>query len=143
MTFRWPLTSQMLMSHVQLNPMIIVPNSHSDTSKNVETVTISQKPTDTGMTPVWPLTHFGWGHMCDRPRIIVPKSHENILKYVDTATIFPKLWLKSQWSRWPLGDLWPFVVTCATQPQDFCTYIHGPSNYPRTNFTRNLGLTWL
>ena len=75
--------------------------------------------TNAVMTPMWPLTHFGWGHMCDRPKLIVPKSLENMLKYVDTATIFPKLWLQSQWSRWPLGDLWPFVVTCATQPQDF------------------------
>ena len=99
--------------------------------------------TNTVMTPMWPLTHFGWGHMCDRPKLIVPKSHENMLKYVDTATIFPKLWLQSQWSRWPLSDLWPFVVTCATQPQEFCTYIHGPSNCPRSNFTRNLALTWI
>ena len=117
----WPLDDlwprQCWCHMVRLNPMIIVPNSHIDTSKYVETVTISQNLTNAVMTPMWPLTHFGWGHMCDRPKLIVPKSLENMLKYVDTATIFPKLWLQSQWSRWPLGDLWPFVVTCATQPK--------------------------
>ena len=41
----------MLMSHVRLNPMIIVPNSHIDTSKYVETVTISQKPNQHGNDP--------------------------------------------------------------------------------------------
>ena len=41
----------MLMSHVRLNPMIIVPNSHIDTSTYVETVTISQKPNQRGNDP--------------------------------------------------------------------------------------------
>ena len=40
MTLRWPLTLHVLMSHVQLYLRIIVSNSHGNTSKYVDTMTI-------------------------------------------------------------------------------------------------------
>ena len=66
MTPRWPLTPLLLMSHVWLYPRIIVSNSHKNTSKHVDTVTLFSKTLTRGQwTPdiFWP--QFCWGHMCD------------------------------------------------------------------------------
>ena len=80
----------MLMSHVRLNPMIIMPNSHSDTSKYVETVTISQRPNQHGNDP-----NVTFDPLRMRSHVWPPEDHCTqvpwkyvMLKYVDTATIF-------------------------------------------------------
>ena len=66
LTPRWPLTPHLLRSHVWLYPRIIVPKSHENTSKYVDTVTFFAKTWSKGHWPLgdlWP--HICWGHMCD------------------------------------------------------------------------------
>ena len=66
LTPRWPLTPHLLRSHVWLYPRIIVSKSHENTSKYVDTVTLSAKTWTKGHWPLddlWP--HIYWGRMCD------------------------------------------------------------------------------
>ena len=63
---RWPLTPNLLRSHVWLYPRIIVSKSHENTSKYVDTVNLFAKTWSKGHWPLddlWP--HICWGHMCD------------------------------------------------------------------------------
>ena len=103
------------MSHVQLYPRIIVSNSHGNTSKYVDTVTIfqklNQKVNDPKMTPLLLRSHV-WLY----PRIIISKSHENTSKYVNTVTIFPKLNQK-------VNDPTSVEVTCVTLPKNHCIQV--------------------
>ena len=108
-TPRWPLTPHLLRSYVWLYPRIIVPKSHENTSKYVDTVTFFAKKNlnQRSLTPRWPLTpHLLRSHVWLYPRIIVSKSHENTSKYVDTVNLFAKTWTKG---HWPLDDLWPHI----------------------------------
>ena len=87
MTLRWTLTPHMLMAHVWLYPKIIVSNSHGNTSKCVDTVTIFQKINQKGQWPqddLW--LHFCWGHMCD--------STQGLL-YPSSMKIHQSMWI--QW----------------------------------------------
>ena len=66
LTPRWPLTPNLLRSHVWLYPRIIVSKSHENTSKYVDTVNLLAKTWSKGHWPLddlWP--HICWGHMCD------------------------------------------------------------------------------
>ena len=66
LTLRWPLTPNLLRSHVWLYPRIIVSKSHENTSKYVDTVNLFAKTWSKGHWPLddlWP--HICWGHMCD------------------------------------------------------------------------------
>ena len=103
MTLRWPLTPFMLMSHVQLFPRIIVSNSHGNTSKYVDTVTIFQKLNQKVNDPKMTLTTLLLrSHVWLYPRINISKSHENMSKYVDTVTLFFKILnQRSLIPRWP------------------------------------------
>ena len=92
MTPRWPSTPLLLRSHVQLYPGIIVSNSHKNTSKHVDTVTLFYKNVNQrSMTPRWPLTPLLLrSHVWLYPRIIVYKSHGNISMFVDTVINFAR-----------------------------------------------------
>ena len=90
MTPRWPLTSLLLKSHVQLYPRIIVSNSHENKSKHVDTVTLFWKTLTEGqwlLDDLWPPLLLR-SHVWLYPRIIVSKSHGNISMYVDTVINF-------------------------------------------------------
>ena len=66
LTPRWPLTPNLLRSHVWLYPRIIVSKSHENTSKYVDTVNLFAKTWSKGHWPLddlWP--NICWGHMCD------------------------------------------------------------------------------
>ena len=66
LTPKWPLTPNLLRSHVWLYPRIIVSKSHENTSKYVDTVNPFAKTWSKGHWPLddlWP--HICWGHMCD------------------------------------------------------------------------------
>ena len=118
-TKRWPLTPN--------NPRWPLPHtcwgcmcsaalthvfkSHGNTSKYVDTVTISEKhKAKRSMTPTWPLTPLLLrSHVWLYPRNNVSKYHGNTSKYVDTVTIFekhePKGQLPQMTHRWPLNLL--------------------------------------
>ena len=88
LTPRWPLTPHFLRSHVWLYPRIIVPKSHENSSKYVDTVTHFWKTWTKGH---WPLTpRLLRSHVWLYPRIIVSKSHGNTSIYVDTVINFAK-----------------------------------------------------
>ena len=59
LTPRWPLTPNLLRSHVWLYPRIIVSKSHENTSKYVDTVTLFSKTWTKGLLRVTlPKDHF-------------------------------------------------------------------------------------
>ena len=90
LTLRWPLTPNLLRSHVWLYPRIIVSKSHENTSKYVDTVNLFAK-TWRSLTPRWPLTpHLLRSHVWLYLRIIVSKSHGNTSMYADTVINFAK-----------------------------------------------------
>ena len=77
----------MLISDVQLYLRISVSNSHGNTSKYMDAVTMFQKLTQKVTNPkmIFDPTSVEvimWLY----PRIISTKSHENMSKYVDTVT---------------------------------------------------------
>ena len=80
------------MSHVGLYPRITVSNSHGNTLKYVDTVTIFQKPNQKVNDPKMTFDpkmafgpHFCWGHMCD--------STQGSL-YPSTMKICQSMWIQ-------------------------------------------------
>ena len=107
LTPRWPLTPHLLRSHVWLYPRIIVPKSHENTSKYVDTVTLFAKTWTKGYWPLddlWP--HICWGHICDSTQGSLCPSPMGIHQC---------MWI--QWSilqitnqsSLTLDDLWPHI----------------------------------
>ena len=65
MTPRWPLIQLLLRLQVWLYPRIIVSNSHKNTYKHVDTVTLFSRTLTKGQWPLDDLwSHLCWGHMC-------------------------------------------------------------------------------
>ena len=111
MTLRWPLTPHVLMYHVWLYPRIIVSNSHGNTYKYVDTVTIlKNKKTKTKTNGQWPQDdlwpHFCWGHMCDSTQgSLYPSSmkiHQSIWIQWPFFQKKKNLNQRSLTPRWPL-----------------------------------------
>ena len=95
---RWPLTPHLLRSHVRLYPRIIVSNSHKNTSKHVDTVTLFSKTLTKGQWPLddlWP--HFYWGHMCDSTQGSLCPSPMGIHQCM--------------WIQWSILQNWPHTYT--------------------------------
>ena len=108
---RWPLTPHLLWSHVWLFPRIIVSNSHENTSKYVDTVTLFAKTWTKGHWPLddlWP--HICWGHMCDSTqRSLCPSpmrihqcmwiqwSNLQITTYIPHTTYYIRYILRREW----------------------------------------------
>ena len=104
---RQPLTPHLLRSHVQLYPRIIVSNSHKNTSKHVDTVTLFSKTLTKGQWPLddlWP--HFDWGHMCDSTQGSLCPSPMRIHQCM--------------WIQWSILHNWPHT----TWPHTTYTLIH-------------------
>ena len=79
------------MSHVQLYPRIIVSNSHGNTTKYVDTVTIFQKLNQKFNDPKMTFNPTSIEVICvTLPKDHCIKSHENMSKYVEAVTLFSK-----------------------------------------------------
>ena len=123
MTFRWPLTPHMLISHVWLYPRIIVSNSHGNTLKYVDTVTIFQKLNQKVSNPKMTFDPTSVEFIC----VTLPKDHciQVPWKYVKVCgysdLFFQKTWAKG---HWPLDDLWSQVCwghMCHSTQGSLCT----------------------
>ena len=129
MNLRWPLTQHMLMSNVRLYPRITVSNSHGNTTKYVDTVTIFQKLQD-GLWLQDDLSpYFYWGHIFDSTQGSLypspwkyvqvcgysesgPPQKNNQKKPLNQRLLIP---------RWPLTK--SVEVTCVTLPKDQCVQV--------------------
>ena len=112
MTPRWPLTQHMLMSHVRLYPRVIVSNSHGNTTKYVDTVTIFQKLNQKVNDPKMTFDPTSIEVTCvTLPKdycMQVPWKYVKVCGYSDP--FFKKKKKKKKWTKdWPLDDLWPQV----------------------------------
>ena len=104
-TPRWPLTTNLLRSHVWYYPMVIVSKSHENTSKYVDTVIFFlSKPWTKGHWPLddlWP--QLSWGLMCDSTQgsfcLSLMKIHQNL--WIQWP-FFKNLKQRSLTPRWPL-----------------------------------------
>ena len=110
MTLRWPLTLNMLTSHVWLYPRIIVFNSHGNTSKYVDTVTIFQKLNQKVSDPKMTFDPTSVEVTC----VTLPKNHcvqvpWKYIKVCGYSDYFSKTLTKRSMTqitpRWPLTPL--------------------------------------
>ena len=95
------LNPHLLRSHVWLYPRIIVPKSHENTSKYVDTVTLFAK--------TWTKGHWPLDVLCD------PTSVE--------VTCVTLTWTKGHWPLDDLCDPTSVEVTYVTLPKDHCVQV--------------------
>ena len=140
MTLRWTLTQHMLMSHVQLYTMIIVSNSHGDTTKYVDTVTIFQKPnqkvSDPKMTFDPTSIEVTWVTLPKDQCIQVPWKYVKVCGYTDPS----KKKKRDPWTKghWPLDDLW--LQVCWSH---MCDSTQGSSHPSPMKIHQSIWIQWL
>ena len=104
MTFGWPLTPRMMMSHMRLYPRIIASNSHGNTSKYVDTVTSFEKLNQKVNDPKMMFDPTSVEVTC----VTLPKDHciQIPWKYIKecgySVLFFKNLNQRSLTPRWPL-----------------------------------------